>query len=124
IKAKIYGFMESPTRALRRYPVSDTSDPARYARAVAYYRNGALDRALTEIDGLIADYPDNPYFHELKGQMLFESGKAADAIAPYRDAVRLAPDSALLRAGLGQAMVAAGDPELTDAAIDELKSAI
>jgi predicted Zn-dependent protease len=123
IQAKIIGFQEPPNRVLRRYPADDTSQPARYARAVAHYRNGGLTPALTEIDSLIADEPENPFFHELKGQMLFESGKAEDSITPYREAVRLMPQSGLLHAGLGQSLVAANKPEHQDEAIQELKLA-
>ena len=75
----------------RRYPPSDTSLPARYARAIATYRHADLRAAIAQIDGLIQAQPNNPYFHELKGQALLEGGKAAEAIAPLRRAIQLAP---------------------------------
>ncbi len=124
IQAKIIGFMDSPNRVLRRYPDSDKSQPARYARSVAHFRNGVLERGLEEIDSLIEEEPDNPYFWELKGQMLFESGERERAIEPYREAVRLKPDSGLLRAGLGQALVATNRPELDEEATEQLKTAL
>lgn len=124
IQAKLTGFIEAPNRVLIIYPESDQSEPARYARAVAHFRNGVLSRALEEIDSLIAEEPDNPFFRELHGQMLFESGKAAEAVAPYREAVRLMPESGLLRLGLAQAMIATNDEALQPEAIEELKASI
>ncbi|MEM1409166.1 MAG: M48 family metalloprotease [Pseudomonadota bacterium] len=105
IQAKIQGFMNDPRVTLRLYPLSDQSDAGRYARAVAHYRASDLDRATKEIDRLLADYPSNPYYHELKGQMLFEHGKVADAIAPHRRSTELSPNTALLKINLARALV-------------------
>ena len=90
----------------RRYPPSDTSLPARYARAISAYRHGDLRDALAQIDALIQAQPNNPYFYELKGQALLEAGAPAEAIAPLRRAVSLAPNPALIQVMLGQALVA------------------
>ena len=65
-----------PIRSARRYPPSDTSLPARYARAISTYRHGEMRDALAQIDALIQAQPNNPYFHELKGQALLEGGRA------------------------------------------------
>ena len=59
--------------------------PARYARAYAFHKDAQIDKALAETDALLKAAPDNPYFLELKGQVLLESGKAgrgAGAAAP------------------------------------------
>ncbi len=82
-----------------------------------------LDRALADIDALIEEHPDDPYFHELKGQMLFENGRIEDAVPPYREAVRLAPDSALLRIGLAQALIETNAPGPTREAVQQLQDA-
>lgn len=124
IKAKIRGFMQDPNVTLRQYPLSDTSDPARYARAVAYYRTANLDRALHEIGTLLTEHPDNPYFWELKGQMLFESGKVQESIAPHAKSVELAPAEPLLLINLGRAYVATENPDYYDKAVAELKAAL
>ena len=87
MRAKLYGFMDRPDAVLRRYPPSDTSLPARYARAISTYRFGDMRAALAQIDGLIQAMPNNPYFYELKGQALLEGGHPAEAIAPLRRAV-------------------------------------
>ncbi len=107
MQAKLRGFQSSPQSVFRRYPVSDTSLPARYARAISFYRNVDIKRALREIDGLIRSQPKNPYFWELKGQALFENGKSQRAIQPLEKAVSLAPKAGLIRILLAQAMLAA-----------------
>ncbi|WP_147707393.1 M48 family metalloprotease [Microvirga massiliensis] len=117
MRAKLAGFVERPDTVLRRYPPSNTSAPARYARAVLAYRSGRLSEALAAIDGLVAEQPSNAYFHELKGQALLESGRAREAVAPLRRAVSLAPGGIPIRVMLGQALLATGD---ADAAIREL----
>ena len=124
IQAKINGFMNSSHATLRKYPLSDQSQPAKYARAVAYYRGAELDKALKEINGLIVLQPDNPFFQELKGQMLFENGRIADSIAPHERSVELAPQYALLRINLGRALVALEDREKLPEAIKVLKAAL
>ncbi len=64
----------------RRYPLSDTSLPARYARAISAYRHGDMRDAIAQIDSLIQTQPSNPYFYELKGQALLEGGRPAEAV--------------------------------------------
>jgi len=107
MQAKLRGFLNAPGRTFREYPTSDTSLPARYARAVAAYRVPDTGQAIKETQALIAAEPNNPYFHELLGQILFESGKAADSVGPYRKAVELSPDSPLLEVGLARSILAA-----------------
>lgn len=123
IQAKIFGFMARPGQVFARYPESDTSLPARYARAVAYYQDAQLDRARAEIESLIAEEPENPYFFELYGQMLFESGHAEEAIPYHQQSVDLMPAAALLRVNLAMAIIAANDDTLLVAARDHLRVA-
>jgi predicted Zn-dependent protease len=104
--AKLKAFMNYPQVTFTDYPETDTSFPARYARAIAHYKALDTDRALTDIDALIAEQPNNPYLWELKGQVLFEAGRAAESEAPYRKSVELAPTEPLLRISLGQTLLA------------------
>lgn len=124
IQAKIRGFMQDVNVTLRQYPLSDQSDAARYARAVAYYRSTDIDRALKEINTLLERHPDNPYFNELKGQMLFEFGRIAESIEPHRRSVELAPGKALLLINHGRALAATESAADIEAAVKELKSAL
>jgi predicted Zn-dependent protease len=120
VRAKLVGFTWAPDRVARRFPLSDTSLPARYARAIVTYRRGALAPAMEAIDGLIKADPNDPYFWELKGQALFEGGKASAAIAPLNQAVALAPQAGLIKVLLGQALVDAGGGANIDEAIKQL----
>ena len=120
VRAKLSGFSEDSGQVMRRYPPEDVSMPARYARAISAYRNGNSRAALTQIDGLLKEQPKNPYFWELKGQVLLENGRGREALAPLQKAVSLAPKSGLLRILLGQTLVEAGDPKSIDAAIKNL----
>ena len=124
VVAKIRSFMESPNAALRDYPASDTSLPARYARAIAWYRDGQTDKALDAIDALLTEQPATPYFWELKGQILFEEGRPAEAIGAHQKAVELKPDAPLLKINLAHALIETNDPANLDAAIDQLKRAV
>jgi predicted Zn-dependent protease len=106
MRAKLYGFMDRPDAVLRRFQANDTSPPARYARAIASYRFANSTGALGQIDALIQSNPQNPYFYELKGQALLEGGKPAEAVAPLRRAVQLAPNPSLIQIMLAQALIA------------------
>ncbi|HEX3862964.1 MAG TPA: M48 family metalloprotease [Stellaceae bacterium] len=123
IKVKLRAFLDPPSSTLAAFPESDHSVLARYARAIAYYRVPNLDKALPTIDGLIRDFPSDPYYRELKGQMLFENGHTRDAIRPYEEAVRLAASAPLLRISLAQVYIESGDAALNRRAIAYLNDA-
>ncbi len=124
MRAKLSAFMERPETVARRYPLSNTSLPARYARAIATYRYADIRSAVAQIDALIQVQPNNPYFWELKGQALLESGHPAEAIAPLRHAVSLAQNAPLIQVMLGQALVASENPKVADEAINILRNAL
>ena len=124
IKVKLAAFISPPSSTLAAYPEKDQSVLARYARAIAYYRIPKLDKALPIIDGLIRDFPQDPYYRELKGQMLFENGRIAEAVQPYEDAVRLAPRAPLLRISLAQVYIESNDPKVNKRAIAYLNDAL
>ncbi|MBX9647328.1 MAG: M48 family metalloprotease [Xanthobacteraceae bacterium] len=124
VRAKISAFMERQDTVYRRYPMSNTSLPARYAHAITTYLHGDLRSALAQIDGLIALQPNNPYFYEVRGQALLEGGKPAEAIAPLRKAVQLSNNAPLIEMLLGQALVAANNTANTDEAISILRAAV
>ena len=121
MKAKLHAFIEPVGRTLRRYKESNTSLEARYARAIAYYRRPDLDKAIPLIDGLISERPADPYFQELKGQMLFENGRIAESLPFYERAALLAPGSHLIRRDLARVQIEIGDPAMLDQAITNLQ---
>jgi predicted Zn-dependent protease len=124
VRAKISAFMERQETVSRRYPMSNNSLPARYAHAITTYLHGDLRSALSQIDALIQQQPNNPYFHEVRGQALMEGGKPQEAIAPLRKAVALSNNSPLIEMLLGQALVATGNNAYTDEAIAILRAAV
>lgn len=123
ILAKIHAFMDAPNTTLRLYPETDESLAGRYARAIAWYRDGQTDRALTAVDVLLTEQPENPYFWELKGQILFEEGRPADAIGAHQRSVDLKPDAPLLRINLAHAMLETQDAAQIALAVEQLKRA-
>jgi predicted Zn-dependent protease len=123
VKAKLYGFVD-PRQAVIKYPESDQSIPAHYARAYAYHLGGYPDKALSEADALLAASPHDPFFLELKGQILLEGGKPKDAIAPLREATQRSGDMPLIAAMLGHALVATEDPKNFNEAKQVLKEAV
>ncbi|MDE0790545.1 MAG: M48 family metalloprotease [Woeseiaceae bacterium] len=123
MRAKLFGFMEPLSSTLTRYGEQDLSTPARYARAIAFYRRSNLDRAIPLIDELIIDEPNNPYYLELKGQMLLENGQVVASLVPYGLMAKLAPDKPLLRSALAKAQVESGDPGQLEDALSNLLAA-
>lgn len=120
MKAKLVGFLEPPARVFRDYPPTDTSAPARYARSISAMQVADLTTALIEIDSLIEEEPENPYFHELKGQILFETGRPVDSVEPLLEANRLLPGNSLLEVSLARSLLvrgAEGDIELAEEAL-------
>ncbi len=105
-KAKLSGYLAEPNRTLGAFPPSDTSIPARYARAYAYHKDARVDLALAEADALLAAEPDNPWFLELKGQVLLESGRPSEALGPLRRATELTLAHPLIAGMLGHALIA------------------
>src|SRR5690606_30581228 len=127
MRAKLAGYLERPQVVFNRYPRSDTSLPARYARAIASFMQGgqsALPAALAQVDALIREVPGNPYFYELKGDFLTRSGKNREAIAPLRQARRLSKAARLIRVQLASALLASNDPKVVGEAADLLRKAV
>jgi predicted Zn-dependent protease len=119
-RAKLSGYLLHPSSVAQRYPRSDNSLPANYARTISQMRTGDYRAALSNADKLIKAMPNNPYFWELKGDLLVKSGKPREAVAPYQKAVSMAPNPALIQVALGAAMVAANDPGLLNQGIRQL----
>ena len=110
VKAKLLGFV-NPKQAVLKYPESDQSIPAHYARAYAYHLSGYPDKAQSEADALLRADPDDPFFLELKGQILLEDGKVKESIAPLREATERSGNAPMIAAMLGHALVETNDPK-------------
>ena len=123
-KAKLYGYLAEPKDTLRAYPTRITAAPARYARAYAYHKDARIDQALAECDALVVSDPRNPYFLELKGQILLESGKPVEALVPLRQAVQLTGNEPLIAGTFGHALLATEDKANLDEAENVLRAAV
>jgi len=124
LRAKLVGFINPVDDVFRIYKPSDNSMASRYARAVARHRNAETAKAVALIDGLIKERPRDAFFHELKGQVNFESGRIPEAVVAYRKAVALAPNEALIRVGLGQALLAVGSERELKQGLAHLRVAV
>ncbi|MCF8882949.1 M48 family metalloprotease [Erythrobacter sp. SN021] len=124
VKAKLTGYIAKPSATLRDYPETDQSIPALYARAYAYHQNARVDRALDAADALIATSPDDPYFLELKGQVLLESGRPGEALDPLRRATALTNSEPLIASMFGHALIATEDPANYEEAERVLRAAV
>lgn len=124
VKAKLEGFIQEPPQTMRDFPESNKSIPAHYARAYAWHRGAYPDKAVEEVDALIASDPHDPYFLELKGQVLLESGKPVEALAPLREAVQRSNGSPLIATTFGHALLATESPANLDEAEQILRRAV
>lgn len=118
--AKLTGFLQPPSRTLQLY-AGDDSFAGRYARAIAAFRANDPQSALRQLAELQALEPNNPFLHELQGQILFESGRIADSVAPYARAVELAPREPMIRLGHARALLESGNER---AAADALQTVV
>lgn len=124
VQAKLFGYVDDTAVTMRRYPLSDQSDYAHYARTVAYHKDGVDDKALAELAHLLTKLPNNPYVWELKGQIEFEGGKVADSIPSYRKARALDPDEPQFDLALGQSLLATEKKEHEPEALALLKNVV
>jgi len=124
VKAKLTGFVSDPPQTLRTYPVTDNSVPARYARAYAWHRSAYPDKALEEVDALLSGAPTDPYFLELKGQILLESGRPQDALPVLREANQISLSQPLIAALFGHALIATEDQANLAEATRVLKASV
>ena len=124
VKAKLAGYVQEPSQTLRQYPPSDTSVVARYARAYAWHRDAHPERALAEVDALLDQHPSDPYYLELRGQILLESGRPGDALPALRQAVAGTSQQPLISALFGHALIATENPDNYAEAESVLRAAV
>lgn len=124
VKAKLIGFVSDPAVTLRKYPNTDRTVPGFYARAYAWHKGAYPDQALGATDSLLKAVPGDPYFEELQGQILLESGRPADAVVPLRKAVAGTNGNPLISGMLGHALVATDDPKYLDEAERVLRTSL
>lgn len=110
VQAKLRGYVNEPEQTLKLYPPSDQSIYAHYARAYAYHRKGFPDQARGETEALVSAEPNDPYFLELEGQIMLESGDPRGALVPLRKATEKTGNQPLIASTFGHALIATEDP--------------
>jgi predicted Zn-dependent protease len=123
LRAKLKGFINPPSRTLREFKSDDPGFAARYARAIAFMRLHRIDEALSLMRGLLAEQPNDPFLHELKGDILQDAGRVAESIPPYRKAIEILPWAALIRINLAQSLLELNDPAADRSALENLLDA-
>lgn len=124
VKAKLKGYVAPYQQTINDYPESDQSIYAHYARAYAWHKGGFPDKADAEADALVKAMPNDPYFLEIKGQILLEAGKPREALAPLRKATELSRNSPLIGTTFGHALIATEDKANYPEAIRVLRQAV
>ncbi|MEZ6001503.1 M48 family metalloprotease [Hyphomonas sp.] len=124
MRAKLIGFLDTPGKVRREYPDSDQSEPARYARSIAALQASDIQVALDDVNSLLVDEPDNPYFWELKGQILFEGGRVAESVEPHHKSLELKPGQPLLLINYARSLNARAEPGDVEEAESALRDAL
>ena len=122
-KGKLGAFLQAPSFTLRKVARGDNSDIAHMRRAVAYHRQPDADRARASIDRALALRPNDPYLHELKGQILFEQRNFQGAVNSYTRSDQILPNQPLILAGLGRSLLAINTRTSNRTALEVLERA-
>ena len=127
MRAKLSGYLERPGAVMNRYPISDKSMPARYGRAIARFfqgGSGALEAAVADLDSMIKEQPSYAYFYETKGDLLMRSGRSTEAAPNLRQALKLAPESPLIRVQLATALQSASQDGAIAESVELLRKSL
>lgn len=100
VRAKLIGYLDTSAGVLTRYPYSDKSDGALYARAIANMRGGNLDAARTGARTLLSRNAKSPYFYELLGDIEFQFGHYDDSVVAYEKSLELLPNAPQIQTAL------------------------
>ncbi|MBL4720074.1 MAG: M48 family metalloprotease [Alphaproteobacteria bacterium] len=124
MRGKLKGFLNEPERSLNEFDATDENIGAQYARAIAFKRQHKIDDALAIMDALLTKSPKDPFFHELKGDILQDAGRIRASVAPYRAAVKILPWAALIRTNLAQSLLELNDADADEEALENLREAV
>ena len=124
MRAKLVGYLDPKSQVWTRYPPNDTSTYARYARAIAHMQVAETPEALAEMDSLLEEAPNDPFYWEQRAEILREAGRTEEAIEAYEKAIEVVPWAALIRLNLAQSQLELQDPALLESAIENLRAAL
>ncbi|MEM6371339.1 MAG: M48 family metalloprotease [Pseudomonadota bacterium] len=121
-KGKLTAYQRRPSWTLNRLGESGYADVALMREAMARHRNSQTNRALNAINKAIAGRPSDPFYHDLKGQILMETRQFAAAANAHARAVQLRPRDGLLQAGYGRALLASGNARAALPALERARA--
>ncbi len=125
MRAKIAVYTEGPSATARLFRYDPVGLPARYADVVNTHLRGSPTNALSKVDALLKDYPKNPYFHEMRGEILMRANKPSEAAKAYSTALSLSPGKQeLIQIQRGKALIATGDDAAIRQAVKEIREAL
>ena len=100
LRAKLIGYLDKDKNVITKYPYSNKSDAAIYARAIANMRGGDLKTAKTGTQTLIKRNPNNPYYYELLGDIEYQFGAYDDSVAAYEKSLGLSKNAPQIETAL------------------------
>ncbi|MCQ2562586.1 MAG: M48 family metalloprotease [Alphaproteobacteria bacterium] len=100
IRAKLIGYLSTTESVKAKYPSTDKSDSAIYARAILNMKNKNLDTAITGTNTLIKRHPKSPYFYELLGDIEYQYGHYDNSIKAYEKSLELCKNSPQIETAL------------------------
>ena len=122
IKGKITAFKRAPKWTMRRIREEKYRDVRLMREAVAYHRQNNLGKALGSINQALSQRPGDPYYQELKAQILMENRRWNEALAAYKRASGRDPQNAQILGGYGRALLAAGQPKSAIQAMEKSRA--
>ena len=124
VRAKLIGYLEPAKTVLEKYPYSNKTDAALYARAIANMRGGNLDGAKMGTQTLVSRHPKNPYFYELLGDIEYQFGHYDDSVDAYEHALALTNNAPQIETALALVLTERNKPGDASRAIELCKRAL
>lgn len=118
---KLEGFLDEPRTVQQRYKNTVPTLRSNYALAISYFRQGDVEEAITLMRGLMQDSPEDGYYYDTLGQILFESGRINEAVEAYAKAATLKPKEAIIQTSYAQALLATEDAANLNESITRLE---
>ena len=124
IQTKIIAF-NNPENALISLESNNNynEDQKKYGLSIANYKSFNLIKANGLINELIEKYPLNPFFYELKAQMLRENGQLKEALNNYQKVSKLLPNDPLIQIELAHTLINLNSNKTLNSAIKKLEKA-
>ena len=112
-----------PAQNIIRYSGDPGAASTKYRNAIAHYRRGDLELAYALMNGLSEAMPDDPFYHEFRGDILLSMAKPDAAAVAYEKALALHPSSPQIQLNLGRSLIATNNKKHLPRAIEAMLAA-